>query len=214
GAYLAAHSAHTCGDVARLPVSVLARRFGNLGRHIWLMCRGEDPDLVHGGSAAPKSLGHGKVLPPGTRESEVLLTYFLHMSEKVGARLRRHDLAARRFFIGLRAAQGWIGGTYSLAQPGNEARAIYQLCCAMMQQAWQAQPVFQVQVTALAPEPAGQQDLFSRTDQKQQAVERVMDQVNRRYGEFALAPARLLKRSAMPNVIAPSWKPGGHRQSI
>ncbi len=24
----------------------------------------------------------------------------------------------------------------------------------------------------------------------------------------------ILKRSAMPNVIAPSWKPGGHRQSI
>lgn len=214
GGYLAAHGAHTCGDVARLPVSVLARRFGNLGRHIWLMCRGEDPDQVRGGSAAPKSLGHGKVLPPGTCDREVLLTYFLHMSEKVGARLRRHALAARRFFIGLRAAQDWIGGTFSLAQPGNEARAIYQLCCAMMQQAWQAQPVFQVQVTALAPEPAGQQDLFSQTDQKQQAVERVMDQVNRRYGEFALAPARLLQRSAMPNVIAPSWQPGGHRQSI
>jgi DNA polymerase-4 len=212
--YLAAHGACTCGDVARLPVSVLARRFGNMGRHIWLMCRGEDPDKVSADAAAPKSLGHGKVLPPGTCDREVLLTYFLHMSEKVGARLRRHDLVARRFFIGLRAAQGWIGGTFSLAQPDNDARTLYRLCRDMMQHAWRGEPAFQVQVTALAPEPAGQQDLFGRADQKRQAVERVMDQVNRRYGEFALAPARLLKRSAMPNVIAPSWKPSGHRQSI
>ncbi len=214
GGYLAAHGAHTCGDVARLPVSVLARRFGNMGRHIWLMCRGADPDKVCADVAAPKSLGHGKVLPPGTRDKEVLLTYFLHMSEKVGARLRRHELVARRFFIGLRVTQGWIGGTFFLATADNEGRAIYRLCCDMMRQAWRKEPVFQVQVTALAPQPAGQQDLFGHTDQKQQAVERVMDQVNRRYGEFALTPARLLKRSAMPNVIAPSWKPGGHRQSI
>jgi DNA polymerase-4 len=41
-----------------------------------------------------------------------------------------------------------------------------------------------------------------------------MDEVNRRYGEFALAPARLLGRSSMPNVIAPAWKPHGHRQTI
>ncbi len=41
-----------------------------------------------------------------------------------------------------------------------------------------------------------------------------MDAVNRRYGELVLAPARLLNRSSMPNVIAPSWKPFGHRQTI
>lgn len=214
--FLAAHGAHTCGDVARLPVSVLARRFGNLGRHIWLMCQGEDPDKVETDVAAPKSLGHGKVVPPATRDKDVLLTYFLHMSEKVGARLRRHDLVAQRFFIGLRTAHGWIGGTFTLANADNDGHAIYQLCCDMMENSWRAEPAFQVQVTALTPQPgsAGQQDFFSGRDDKQQTLNRVMDQVNRRYGEFALAPARLLNRSTMPNVIAPSWKPEGHRQSV
>ena len=41
-----------------------------------------------------------------------------------------------------------------------------------------------------------------------------MDRINNRYGEFALTPARLLNRSTMPNVIAPAWKPFGHRQTI
>jgi DNA polymerase-4 len=41
-----------------------------------------------------------------------------------------------------------------------------------------------------------------------------IDAINFRYGEFALAPARLLFRSDMPNVIAPAWKPFGHRETI
>ncbi len=213
-AFLAARGAYTCGDVARLPVSVLARRFGNLGRHLWLMCQGKDPDQVVTDVAAPKSLGHGKVVPPGTCDKEVLLTYFLHMSEKVGARLRRHELVAQRYFVGLRMAHDWLGGTLTLSRHGNDGHAIYRLCCDMMANNWRGQPVFQVQVTALAPQPAGQQDLFGTLPHREQAINRVMDEVNQRYGEFTLAPARLLQRSSMPNVIAPSWKPGGHRQSI
>jgi hypothetical protein len=42
----------------------------------------------------------------------------------------------------------------------------------------------------------------------------VMDNINKRYGEFTLARANLLKRSDMPNVIATAWKPYGHRQTI
>jgi DNA polymerase-4 len=41
-----------------------------------------------------------------------------------------------------------------------------------------------------------------------------MDAINQRYGEFALTPARLLNRSSMPNVIAPAWKPFGHRKTV
>ncbi len=213
GGFLAARDAHTCGDVARLPVSVLAERLGNLGRRIWLMCRGEDPDKVQLDVAAPKSLGHGKVIPPGTRDKQVLLTYFLHMSEKVGARLRRHDLAAQHFFIGLRTHTGWISDKPRLAEPGNDGRAIYHLCCAMMEHHWQSEPVSQVQVTALDPQPAqGQLGLFD-SDHKADLLNQAMDNINQRYGDFTLAPARLLQRSKMPNVIAPSWKPSGHRQS-
>ena len=41
-----------------------------------------------------------------------------------------------------------------------------------------------------------------------------MDDVNNRYWEFALTRATLMHRSDMPNVIAPAWKPYGHRQTI
>jgi DNA polymerase-4 len=41
--FLAQYGAYTCNDVAKLPVSLLAKRFGNMGRRIWLMCQGLDP---------------------------------------------------------------------------------------------------------------------------------------------------------------------------
>ncbi|VAX10157.1 DNA polymerase IV, partial [hydrothermal vent metagenome] len=44
GGFLAQHGVHVCGDMKQLPISVLARRFGNLGRRIWYMAQGRDPE--------------------------------------------------------------------------------------------------------------------------------------------------------------------------
>jgi DNA polymerase-4 len=215
GGFLAQHGVHTCGEVRHLPISVLARRFGNPGRRIWYMCQGQDPEKLQCEVPAPKSIGHGKVVPPATRDREVLLTYLLHMSEKVGTRLRRHRLEATTFFIGLRTDAGWVGGKLRCALPAADGREIMTLCRRVMDEAWTGQGVHQVQVTALDPVPEGNQlELFDALDEEQREVNAVMDEINRRYGEFALAPARLLGRSSMPNVIAPAWKPYGHRQTI
>ncbi|HEY9151142.1 MAG TPA: DNA polymerase IV [Gammaproteobacteria bacterium] len=214
GGFLAQHGVHTCGDMARLPISVLARRFGNPGRRIWYMCQGEDPEPVQVNVPPPKSIGHGKVMPPDTRDREVILTYLLHMSEKVGARLRRHDMVASRFLVALRTRDGWLGDKPHSAQPMADGRLIMTLCREVLRHHWRGEGVHQVQVTALDPQPVPRQgDLFAApvAEPKRNAV---MDDINRRFGEFTLAPARLLGRSSMPNVIAPAWKPHGHRQSV
>lgn len=215
GGYLAARGVRTCGDMAKLPISELARRWGDIGRRIWLMAQGLDPSPVQTQVAAPKSLGHGKVMPPDTRARELILTYLDHMSFKVAVRLRRHALCAQTFFIGLRADAGWLGGHYRNAFPTDDASTLLALCRSMLEEHWRGLGVHQVQVTALDPRPAMTQgDLFGEGAPRRAACNRVMDAINQRYGEFTLAPARLLDRSSMPNVIAPAWKPFGHRQTI
>jgi DNA polymerase-4 len=215
GRFLAEHEVHTCGEVKKLPISVLARRFGNPGRRIWYMCQGQDPAALQRDVPAPKSIGHGKIVPPNTHDPDVLLTYLMHMSEKVGTRLRRHRLQARTFSIGLRTTEGWVGSKLRCALPTDDGRQVMTLCRSVLDEVWQGQGVHQVQVTALAPVDSGSQlELFAAVDDTQDDVNAVMDAVNRRYGELALAPARLLNRSSMPNVIAPAWKPFGHRQTI
>jgi len=215
GRFLAEHGARTCGEVGQLPVSVLARRFGNLGRRIWLMCRGEDPDTIHCDVAAPKSIGHGKVVPPGTKDKQTILTYLMHMSEKVASRLRRHGMAADHFLIGIKTNFGWLGDKPRLAGPTDDGRAIFLLCRKVISDYWHGEAISQVQVTALNPQrKGGQLELFAEADPKRDETNRVMDRVNERYGESVVAPGRLLQRSTMPNVISPAWKPFGHRKTI
>ncbi|MFA5628235.1 MAG: DNA polymerase IV [Thiohalomonadaceae bacterium] len=215
GGYLAERGVHVCGDMAKLPISELGRKFGNVGRRIWLMAQGLDPSPVETRIAPPKSIGHGKVMPPNTRSSETIHTYLEHMSFKVSARLRRHALVAQRYFIGLRAGTGWLGGSYHTPAPTADGAALIQLGRRMLAEHWRGEGVNQVQVTALDPGPAaGQLELFETKIEQANKSNAVMDAINQRYGEFTLTPARLLKRSNTPNVIAPAWKPHGHRQTI
>lgn len=215
GRFLAERGVRTCGDMVRLPIGVLAQRFGNPGRRIWYMCQGQDPEPLQVNVPPPQSIGHGKVMPPNTCDEQVLLTYLIHMSEKVGARLRRHDMSAKEFFIGLRARDGWLGGKWRTLMPTADGRDIVGLCRRMLQAQWRGEGVFQVQVTALNPRQNNRQfDLFAVADPARERVNQVVDRINDRYGELVVSPAILINRSEMPNVIAPAWKPFGHRQTI
>ena len=215
GRFLAARGVFTCGDMARLPIGVLGKRFGNIGRRIWYMCQGQDPEKVHTQIAPPKSVGHGKVTPPATIDSRLLATYLLHMAEKVAARLRRHQLAAKTYFVGMRAAEDWIATHYAAELPISDGQIIYAFATDLLTHYWQGEPIYQVQITALDPVPVdGQLELFLPDNARRRAWHQCIDHINQRYGEFTVAPARLLNRSTMPNVIAPAWKPNGHRQTI
>jgi DNA polymerase-4 len=205
-----------CGDMKKIPISIPAKRFGNLGRRIWLMAQGKDPDTVQRHVKPPKTIGHGKVMPPNTRDITTILTYLQHMSEKVAARLRKHQFKASQIFIGLKTPHGWLHTKSTLKQPTDDGRVIFKLCRQFTMRYWQGQGVWQVQVTALNPHHEEQMDLFIQSEQtlKQAELNKAVDEINQKYGEFTVAPSRLIDRSEMPNVIAPAWKPFGHRKTI
>jgi DNA polymerase-4 len=216
GVFLAKNGVYTCGDMEKLPISVLAKRFGNVGRRMWYMCQGADPDEVHTEIADPKSMGHGKVMPPNTKNKTLIDTYLMHMCEKLAARLRRHDFKAQTFFVGLKNQEkGWLGGAAKLLQPSNDGKDIYALGQAVLSMCWHGEAVFQIQVTASDPRHnCTQLDLFCEADPGRQKINKVLDEINSRFGEFTIAPLSMKDRSSMPNVIAPAWKPDGHRQTI
>ncbi len=66
GDFLKRYGVRICGDMKKLPISVLAQRYGNPGRRIWYMCQGQDLEPLHMDIPAPKSIGHGKIMPPNT----------------------------------------------------------------------------------------------------------------------------------------------------
>lgn len=215
GKYLGDRGVHVCGDMEKLPIGELARRFGNPGRRIWYMAQGLDPEPLQQTIPAPKSIGHGKVMPPNTNDPNTLKIYLHHMAEKVAARLRKHEFEAQYFFIGFLTEQGWLARKLKTQEPTDDSHQIKALANNLLNHYWQGQGCFQVQVTALDPKDQGYQlSLFSKKDIKREQINLAMDQINERYGEFTLAPANLLHRSDMPNVIAPAWKPDGHRKTV
>jgi DNA polymerase-4 len=216
-AFLASHGARTCGEVAALPMDILARRYGVVGKHLWLACQGRDTGAVVQDVAPPKSVGHGKVLPPHTVNARVIETYLRHMCEKVAARLRRLDTQTGRLYVGLRYASpdAGIETVLPVAHGASDGKRFFGVAAAFFRARWRGEAVIQVQVTAThLRNVSGQLELF--TPDEVRALHRfgAVDRINRRYGEFTVAPATLLGRSSMPNVIAPAWRPDGHRQTI
>ena len=216
GAFLAKRGIFTCGEVKKIPISVLGGRFGNPGRRIWYMCQGKDPEEVKNNIKVPKTIGHGKIMPPNTQSKNIIYMYLIHMSEKVAHRLRKNTLCSQKFLIGLKTSKDWIGcKQIKTTLPTNDGREISALCKRVLNQYWNGEGIYQVQVTALdLRKEKGEIDLFNESNNKYHQLNTVIDCVNQRYGEFTLASAKLLGRTDMPNVISPAWKPYGHRQTI
>lgn len=216
GGFLNKYGVYKCGDMKKIPISILAKRFGNPGRRIWLMAQGKDPEPITTVVKAPKTIGHGKVMPPGTRDLRIILIYLQHMSEKVGIRLRRHGFQSNHFFMGIKTESGWLGTQVKIDYTTDDGQVIFELSHQFITKYWSGQTARQVQITALNPTECRQLDLFlDNTYQiKREKINQAVDLINERYGEFTVAPMPVISRSEMPNVIAPAWKPSGHRKTI
>ena len=214
--FLLKYGVRYCGDMKKLPISILAQRFGNLGRRIWLMAQGLDFEPVQTKVRDPKSVGHGKVMPPNTKDEKIVLTYLQHMAEKVGARLRKYNLESKTFFIGVRSyAWGWMGERCSLSHPSNDGQKIYRLGREILKEHWDGSGLFQIQITALDPVITHvQKELFSTEESSAEKLNNIMDKINSKYGNHTIIPAPLLNRTKMNDVIAPAWKPSGVRKSV
>jgi DNA polymerase-4 len=210
--FLNARGVYVCGDMKKIPISVLGQRFGNIGRRIWLMAQGKDPDNINPNIDPPKSMGHGKVLPPETVNKKIINTFLYHMCEKVAFRLRKNEMLASHFFVGLRLKEQWLKTKFRTV-PTSTSNVIYPKVSQFINAYWRGQGVWAVQITALNPTPdKNQLDLFNQQTTNQ--LDKAMDSINQKYGTFTVTKASLLNRSSMPDVIAPAWKPTGHRQTI
>lgn len=211
---LARYGVHHCADIQKLPISVLGKRFGNPGRRIWLMAQGLDPEPVKPNIPLAQSLGHGKVLPPDTRDGDTIRIYLMHMAHRLAERLRGNRLVAQQFLFGLRQYRGWQRAIERSLLPSDDEMVIYRLGSRWLAEHWRGQGIWQIRIVALDPAVACQSDLFNRKHPRRELAHQTMDQINQRYGAMTLASARLLGRSSMPDVISPAWKPAGHRKTV
>ena len=53
--HLEQYNATTCGQVANMPMSVLSKRWSNIGKRLWLVCNGHDPAPIEKTIPDPKN---------------------------------------------------------------------------------------------------------------------------------------------------------------
>lgn len=208
--FFAEYGVFTCGDMKKIPISVPARRFGNLGRRLWLMAQAQDPSAVDTRHHEQKSMSHGKILPPQTSNPTVLHTFYLHLAEKMAMRLRRNNQVIRDFQIGLRAPEGWRQAWMQSEQPTNDGLAIFQLCKRFLRQHWFGEVVQQVHIQGSTPAPAGTQADFFSDANSNTASNQIMDDVNEQFGAFALHRALMNSHAQSAPIISPAWARNGN----
>ena len=215
--FLAKHGVHTCGGVAHLPVHILADRFGHGGKRIWLMCQGKDPDPIRTVQKDPKTMGHGKVLPPGVRDQSRLRGYISYMAFKLSCRLQQHNLWAQKIWIGITAGHVHTGIEFPLQVGANDYPLMQKLVDIVLQECWRPNTVYKkIQITATELCRHRQNDLFNgkcKQHIRQESLDSTLARINEKFGFSTLRPASL-KALSSPDVIAPSWQPSGHRQTI
>ena len=97
--FLAKYHIYYCGEINKIPVSVLGNKFGGLGIRIWFACNGFDPCPVKVADYKTKSMGNSKILPPNILSKEIILEYFFYISNRLANSLRENVLSSNIFMV-------------------------------------------------------------------------------------------------------------------
>ncbi len=94
----------TAGQLGRMPLSALTRRFGIFGQQLQAMGNGTLKRSVERGSGPPKSISHSTTLPRDIWKADEIHACLLHLCEKVGYRARHHGHTGNKVTLTIRYA--------------------------------------------------------------------------------------------------------------
>lgn len=212
---LAAMGIRTCGELGRVPVDALARRFGVIGRRLSLMGRGIDDAPVVPLEESPdaKSVGHSQTLPRDLTDRAAIGREILQLADLVGRRLRAGGYAARTVSLTVRYRDfTTFSRQCTLPVPTSCAFELYEAALRILGSLRLRQPVRMLGVSAGDIVRGMEQAWLFEDLRRRSAAERAMDAVNDRYGGAAVTRARLLDAARYKAWISPAWKPEGiHR---
>lgn len=209
--YLNAMGIVSCGQLGRVPASLLERRFGIMGRMLHNMARGADdsPVVRFGTEPDAKSMGHTMTVQRDLKSRKEISWYIFLLSEMLGRRLRSGGYAGRTVALTLRYTDfHTFSRRMTLKRHINTGPQIHEAAMRILDGIRLRDAVRLVGVSlANLARGAIQIPLFENEGRKMEAI-LAMDRVNDRYGEFTLSWGPFVG-SQMSRVVTPRWRPGG-----
>jgi DNA polymerase-4 len=183
----------TLGQANGFPEELLVRKMGKFAHRLLELARGQDLSAVtpHGEA---KSVSTETTLSRNTQDRNELSRYLLSQSQTLARELRRKSVRARTISLILKTADFQRHSrSQTLGKPVQSAEQIYQTALGLLKSFSLVQPVRLVGVGAGSLQPADravQAELFPDALDKQnikwEKVDRAMDAVTDRFGEFAV----------------------------
>ncbi len=185
----------TIGQLRQYPLRVLQQTFGKMGTHLYGMARGEDErDLELDDEI--KSVSHETTFDVDETQLDVLDDVLFNLSEKVGRRLRKYRLKGKTIQLKLRFSDfSTFTRSHTLGHYTNLTEDIYRVGHHLLQEFQQLpQPVrlLGIGVSHLVDESGVQLSLWDLENEKKLQLEKIMDQLQEKYGALALTHARTL----------------------
>lgn len=190
----------TIGQLRRADPSLLRGALGNRVEHFQRLARGEDDREVEP-HRPDRSISHEVTFDSDIGDRAELLAELQRQTEAVARRLRAQGLMARTVVVKLRDARfRTVTRSSSLRGCTSSTRTLYRMARALFEN-WHQQHrgtrlrLLGVGVTGLEGAGPGTSAEDDRIDAgTERGLDRVSDEINRRYGESGLIHAQTLRR--------------------
>ena len=198
---------HTLGDVKKLPVPVLTKKFGKMGNYLFELARGHDPGIVQT-NRKRKSISSETTLSADISGFESVKKIILGRSQSVGRQLREKNLYCRTISIKLKFSDfTQITRSRSVDIPVCSSNAIFDNAVLLYKKVKLKKKIrlIGVGVSSLQDKSTPYQMSLlepAENDSKQwENVDRALDDINDKYGSHIVKKASLkqLSKRRSPN---------------
>ncbi|MEA3544165.1 MAG: DNA polymerase IV [Thermodesulfobacteriota bacterium] len=205
----------SCGQLGRFPVRNLKRQFGVIGERLSLMGRGVDPSPVVSPEqeAEVKTVGHSMTLQKDISLREDIARFLLQLAEMVGRRARRYGVSGRTVTLTVRHTDFSTFSRQRLQPlPISRSEELYHAALRILDGLLLTQPIRQLGVCLSNLQHRNHQLSLLQEERCREQLTASLDQVNDRYGEFAVMSGSLLMvKGRGSHVISPAWRSEGIR---
>lgn len=188
----------TIGDLAKTDKKILIKKFGKHGLMMWEYANGIDNSEIQYKYEKPKGIGNSTTLPVDIREIAKLEEILLTITEQVTYRLRRYNLLAKVVNVQLRT-KDFEDKSHQrkLLEPSSNTKDIYLQARKLLKEMYvEGSPIrlIGMRVDNLIDKEEMQLSLFSNEEsQKQEKIDKVVDELKQKYGYNSITRAGKLK---------------------
>ena len=201
----------TIGELAKTDPDLLELHLKSHGRTLWEFANGKAGDKVVRERVENKGIGNSTTLPKDVTEEEEARKVLLWLSETVGRRVRKEGMKAKMVSVEIKynTFQS-VSHQKQLQRATNADKVIYETACELFHELWNGHPIrlLGIRTSKLVVEAEPEQisifDLESvsnqnmvkqeiRKNEKQEKLDKAVDQIRKKYGEGAIVRGSLKK---------------------